>query len=99
MVSRAFQRALAFIFLIAWLSLGVQVEVLVGSRGLLPLGEFMRAVREGGGTFREFPTLFWLGTSDALLVDGVVLGVALALAALVLRGRLVQLAFALSTIL
>ncbi|MFN8640281.1 MAG: lipase maturation factor family protein [Candidatus Binatia bacterium] len=35
-VARAYHRVLAGIFCIAWLSLGWQLEVLIGSRGLLP---------------------------------------------------------------
>ena len=36
-VARLFHAVLATIFLIAWASLGVQVDVLIGSRGLLPV--------------------------------------------------------------
>jgi hypothetical protein len=37
-VARLFHRLLAIVFLIAWASLGAQVHVLIGSRGLLPAG-------------------------------------------------------------
>jgi hypothetical protein len=36
-VARLFHRLLAAIFLIAWLSLAVQIKLLIGSRGLLPV--------------------------------------------------------------
>ncbi|HEV8323819.1 MAG TPA: lipase maturation factor family protein, partial [Myxococcota bacterium] len=82
-VAGVFHKLLALVFLDAWISLGVQVHVLVGSRGLLPLAAFLQAARvEGSPTFGDFPTLFWLGASDGTLTAGVLLGGALALAAL-----------------
>ena len=57
----------------------MQILGLVGSGGLLPLGEYLAAAREGWGTdaYWRLPTLFWLGSSDALLVAGTIAGVAL----------------------
>jgi hypothetical protein len=93
-----FARALALIFLIAWLSLGAQVRLLIGSRGLLPLGEFLAAARDQAAlSFWDFPTLLWWVHGDGALVAGAALGGALALAALFGRGRWRQLCFALST--
>jgi len=91
-----FQRLFALISLGAWLSLGTQVRVLLGSRGLLPVAEFMDAVHaDGGVTLFDLPTLFWRFHSDGLLVAGTIAGALLAVAALVgLRPRL---CFALST--
>jgi hypothetical protein len=40
-VARVFHRLLAAIFLIAWISLATQVELLIGSHGLLPLRELV----------------------------------------------------------
>jgi hypothetical protein len=95
-VGAAFSRAFALISLAAWLSLGAQVRVLLGSRGLLPLGELMDAVRAAGGvSIFELPTVFWWFHGDAALFVVVALGVAASLAAL--AGWHPRLGFALST--
>ncbi len=97
-VTRLFQRLLALVFVVAWLSLGVQIEVLVGSRGLLPASDLVRAVAERPDvSFLRFPTLFRHDASDAALLGGIAVGVVLALVAL---GRVApRLAFAASTVL
>jgi hypothetical protein len=90
---------LALIFLVAWVSLGVQVRVLIGARGLLPVEDVFAAARADPAslTFADFPTLLWLIHNDAALVMGTFIGAALAvLAAAGIRTRL---CFALSTIL
>ncbi len=71
-------------------------SVLLGSRGLLPVAEFMDAVRADGrvGLF-DLPTLLWRFHSDGALVGGTVVGAALSLAALL--GWRPRLCFALST--
>jgi len=73
-----FQRALAAIYLIAFLVAARQFVPLLGERGLLPVPEFVRAV-----PFRSSPSLFHFRYSDRLF--GVVAwgGAALAAAALV----------------
>jgi hypothetical protein len=80
-VARLFHRLLALVFLDAWLSLGVQVHVLIGARGLMPIARFLSHAR-GQLSFADFPTLFWLGAGDTALTLGVILGVALSLLAL-----------------
>lgn len=97
-VARLFQRALALVFLIAWLSLGVQVTLLIGSHGLLPAQRWLGMLR-GHTTagFFQVPTWLWLGSSDAILRGGVWLGVVLALVALF--GVWPRACFALSTLL
>jgi hypothetical protein len=91
-----YRRLLASIFLIAWLSLGSQVRLLIGARGLMPLRDFIDAARDQGTlTPADFPTIFWWVQSDAALIAGVVAGVALALAAF--AGWWPRLCFALST--
>ena len=79
LVSWLFLRGLGAIYVAAFASLGVQILGLVGSGGLLPLGEYLAAAHEGWGTaaYWRLPTLFWLGTSDTLLVAGTIAGVAL----------------------
>jgi hypothetical protein len=89
-------RLLALIALGAWVSLGSQVRLLLGSRGLLPVGELMDAVRaDGRVSLFDLPTLFWRFHSDGVLVGGTVVGAALAVAALF--GWRPRLCFALST--
>ncbi len=91
-----FTRLFALVTLDAWLSLASQVRVLLGSRGLLPVGAFMDAVRaDGGVTFFDLPTLFWRFHSDGLLVGGTIVGALLAIAAL--GGLRPRICFALST--
>jgi hypothetical protein len=95
-VADAFVRALALISLCAWLSLGVQLPVLIGSHGLLPAADFIATARtQPGVSFLDLPTLFWWSQSDTLLRAGVVLGAVLSLAAL--AGSRHRLCFALST--
>ena len=80
-------RLLAFVYLAAFIGLALQVEPLLGARGLLPAAGYVQAVRDqlGAGAFWRQPTLFWpglLGTSDAALRVASVVGVALSIAAL-----------------
>ena len=78
-----FLRGLGCIYLIAFLSLWVQIHGLVGSNGILPAGEYLTAVRQqiGPEGYYLLPTLFWLNPSDAFLhflcAGGVVLSLAL----------------------
>jgi lipase maturation factor 1 len=64
-----FLRLLGLIYLIAFLSFGVQASGLVGSHGILPAADFLRAAREYLGTARfwSVPTLLWLNSSDAMI--------------------------------
>lgn len=82
-VAFVFQRALAVVLLLAWVSLARQLLVLVGERGLLPARETLaQAAAQGLGAW-EMPTLFWFGASDTALVAGVCAGALLAVLALV----------------
>lgn len=97
-VARLFQCLLAIIFLVAWASLGVQLDVLVGSHGLLPAAPFIDGVRSQlDPSFLDFPTLFRWGASDGVLTAGVFAGVALSL--LCLAGLAARAAFAVNTLL
>jgi len=79
-----FLRLLGLIYLIAFLSFGVQAAGLIGSRGISPLTEFLGAARQyfGNARFWNVPTLFWLQGSDAMIrvvwIAGVVLSVLMA---------------------
>ncbi len=64
-----FLRLLGVIYLIAFLSLWTQVDGLIGSNGILPAERYLNAIREQVGLERylTFPTLCWLGDTNALL--------------------------------
>ena len=64
-----FLRGLALVFAIAFVSLRVQIDGLVGSRGILPIAEFLDYVRNAAGGARPdlLPTLCWLSAGDLSL--------------------------------
>src|SRR5438876_1984766 len=66
---RWFLRALGVIYLIAFVSLGVQVDGLIGSDGVSPVDQFLPAVREqlGRQAYSLLPTLCWFNSSNAFL--------------------------------
>ena len=80
---RWFLRALGLVYLIAFVSLWVQVDGLIGSNGITPVSEFLPAVRGqlGPRALSILPTLCWFNSSDAFLHflcgGGVVLSVLL----------------------
>jgi len=64
-----FLRLLGFVYLVAFVSLAVQITGLVGTHGVLPAGEFLAQVhqRYGASAYYNWPTLAWISTSDAWL--------------------------------
>lgn len=76
-----FPRLLGFVYLIAFLSLLVQLRGLYGSRGILPIASYLEELKEELGTsaYRLCPTIFWFSSSDKALVAACSLGVALSL--------------------
>ena len=66
---RWFVGALGLIFLIAFVSLWLQIDGLFGSNGISPVSEFLPAARAqlGGRALWILPTLCWLNSSDAFL--------------------------------
>src|SRR5215469_16666407 len=72
-----FERALALIYLVAFLVALNQFRPLLGERGLLPARAFLKATR-----FRESPSIFHARYSDRLLVAVCWTGIALAALAL-----------------
>jgi hypothetical protein len=64
-----FLRLLGVAYLIAFVSLAVQVSGLVGERGILPAGSFLQRAHAlyGAAAYRLFPTLCWLGAGDGIL--------------------------------
>lgn len=77
-----FLRGLGAVFAIAFISLWVQIDGLVGSRGVSPIAEFLERVRRfnGGLLLRELPTLCWWNASDGGLHAQCAAGLALSLA-------------------
>ena len=69
LVVRLFTRLLGLIFLAAFVSLGVQIEGLVGQAGILPLTDYLEHARTtlGESAYWRLPTLFWLDASDSIL--------------------------------
>ena len=62
-----FLRGLGAVYLAAFASLAVQVDGLIGSRGILPAAEFLDAVGPVPGnrcSYGQLPTVLWLGCSD-----------------------------------
>src|SRR2546422_4368501 len=64
-----FLRALGMIYLIAFVSFWVQVRGLIGSQGILPAQQYLRAVKAsiGPARYRVVPTVFWLQAGDTAL--------------------------------
>ncbi len=65
-----FLRALGLIYFSAFYSLVFQIRGLMGPVGILPAGEFLRAVAEsaGRGRFWYAPTAFWLSSGSHMLM-------------------------------
>ncbi|MCY4402732.1 MAG: lipase maturation factor family protein [Candidatus Poribacteria bacterium] len=64
-----FHRGLGCIYLIAFLSLWVQIHGLIGSNGILPISEYLAAVHQQIGIkgYHLVPTIFWFNSSDLFL--------------------------------
>ena len=76
-----FLRFLGLIYLVAFVSLSTQITGLVGSHGILPAADYLRAVRENFGQERYwlFPTLAWVDASDGFLLGLTVAGALLSI--------------------
>lgn len=88
---RDFLRVLALVYLVAFVSFGMQSLGLIGSHGILPVGEYLAAARRAGAVW-QVPTLLWLNSSDAALAAVWILGVICSLIALFLPWRRAALA-------
>ena len=66
---RWFLRLLGLIYLIAFVSLWVQMDGLVGSSGISPVNRFLPAVQQqlGSDAYCLLPTLCWFDSSNAFL--------------------------------
>jgi predicted DCC family thiol-disulfide oxidoreductase YuxK len=79
-----FLRLLAIVYAIAFASLAVQITGLIGSRGILPISEFLRAANDtfGRTAFLKVPMIFFAWpSSDAMLRGLCWTGVALSVLA------------------
>ena len=66
---RVFLVSLGIVYCLAFLSLWLQIEGLVGSQGIMPAQEFFKGVEKVTGTERYWvlPSIFWLNAGDAFL--------------------------------
>jgi lipase maturation factor 1 len=73
-----FLRGLGLIYFSGFFSLIFQIRGLIGPTGILPAGEFLRAVAESAGRARFWyaPTVFWVSTSSHMLMAVCWIGIA-----------------------
>jgi hypothetical protein len=66
---RTFLRLLGGVYFLAFVSFGVQAQGLIGAHGILPFGEYLKAVKEAlhGAAYWNVPTLLWILPSDTAL--------------------------------
>jgi hypothetical protein len=76
-----FLKALGAIYLIAFASFGVQAGGLIGSQGILPLTNYLRAMHDavGARAYWYAPTIFWISSSDLALRIAWVAGAAVSI--------------------
>ena len=65
-----FLRAIALIYLAAFVSAALEITGLVGENGILPAGDYLESVRRHYGdlAWLRVPTLFWIDHSDRALL-------------------------------
>src|SRR4051812_37964564 len=82
---QVYLRLLGLVYLIAFLSLWVQIDGLIGSHGLLPVRDWLDRVRQvDPHAYSDVPTLVWLRPTDGFL--HVLCGAGVALSLLVMLG-------------
>jgi len=69
LVTRIFLRALACIYLSAFISFGTQIIGLIGSDGILPLDNYLLQLKQhlGASAYWKTPMVFWFFLSDRVL--------------------------------
>lgn len=74
-------KLLGGVYCLAFASLLPQLLGLYGSRGVLPIRDYLAELRRelGGRAWRFCPTLFWLNSGDRMLAGSACLGILLAL--------------------
>ena len=93
-------RGLGLIFFSAFFSLAFQIHGLVGTRGILPAGDYLHNVRGALGVVRGLwyaPTLFWINSGDYAL--GIVVGAGIVCSLLLTANIWPRLTIALCTLL
>ena len=82
LASWLFLRLLGAIYLIAFVSFGVQAAGLIGARGILPIAQYLPAVKQylGPASYWSVPTLLWFNSSNAFIKADWIAGAGLALA-------------------
>jgi len=75
-------RLLGAVYAVAFLAAALQLRALIGSDGLLPVGDFLERVRTALGSseagFRRLPSIFWFSHADGFLVGSAWAGFLLA---------------------
>jgi len=76
-----FPRLVGFVYLLAFVSLLVQVKGLYGSQGILPIQELAAGLQRKLGLrdILRFPSIFWLNSSDAFISGSAAAGVCLSI--------------------
>jgi len=79
--SELFLRFLGVIYLIAFVSFGVQARALIGSRGIYPVAQTVEAVHHyyRGAAVHVFPSLFLINSSDWFVTAVWIVGVVFAI--------------------
>ena len=77
-----FMRLIGAIYLVAFISLVMQIGGLAGSHGIAPAADFLQRVKEQTGSERYWnvPTIFWFDAGDHFLKAVCVAGIALSCA-------------------
>jgi lipase maturation factor 1 len=88
LASWAFLRLLGVVYVLAFGSLWIQLDGLIGRDGIVPVAPLLGAVQNRLGIERlwQLPTLFWLGTSDGFFY--LLCGLGVGLGILVMLGLL-----------
>lgn len=72
--SDLFLRGMGLIYFIAFFSLWRELLGLYGSKGIVPIAQFMSRLKNAKYTFWKAPTLFWISSSDSFLQTISILG-------------------------
>lgn len=62
-----FLRLLGIVFIVAFLSLSVQIKGLIGSNGIMPAHILLETAARSGIGFWQMPTVAWINSSDSAL--------------------------------
>jgi hypothetical protein len=80
-IAHLFPRLLGFIYFFAFGAFIFQIKGLIGSQGILPVTEYLNAIRNhyGRRCYYKLPSLFWINSSDTALLSVVVGGTVLSI--------------------